>query len=173
MLTVVILAAAAMAPTSSLSEEKPGSGGFDRKQNALPAEVRKILDTADRFILLSLNPKLMTQQKPDKSSNELFHNYRVRRKIEIRTQNGRDELLRALYQGIADSDGTVAMCFNPRHGIRAGTGDQTVDLIICFECLSIEIYGKTHAQVLTTGSPASTFTRALNRAASLPGKPSP
>jgi len=161
MLAVVILAVAAIAPVSSFSEDKPGPGSFDRKQNALPPEVKKILDTADRFILLSLDPKLMTEQKPDKPSNELFHNYRVRRKIEIRTRNGRDELLRALYKGIADSDGSFAMCFNPRHGIRASMGDETVDVVICFECSSIQIHGKTDGELLTSGSPASTFTRAL------------
>jgi hypothetical protein len=171
MLALVILSAAAIQPISSLSEEKPASGEVARKENALPSEVRKILDKADRFVLLSLDPKLSEHQQ-DKPSDKFFHGYRVRRKIEIRTQKARDELSGALYEGIADWDGDIAMCFNPRHGIRANVGDETVDLVICFQCMSIQVYGKTDGEVFTTGSPAITFNRALGIAMPT-DKPSP
>jgi hypothetical protein len=171
MLGIVIVVAAALAPISLLSADEPGSSSL-REKNTLPPEVRKVLDTADRFILFSLDPHPVSEEKLDKASNELFHQYRVRRKIDIRTPKERAELLGALYKGISDSDGMVAMCFNPRHGIRATVGGETVDLVICFECLSIEIHARTNTSVLTTHSPAFTFNRALLRASSPPGKPS-
>jgi hypothetical protein len=162
MLALVILAAAAIGPMSSSSQEKRGTDRVDRKENALSPDVRKILDKADRFVLLSLDPKATAKQE-HKAWDEVFHDYRVRRKLEIRTQETRDQLLGALYKGIADSHGMVAMCFNPRHGIRASMGSENVDLLICFECMSIQIYGKTDGEVLTTGSPATIFNRVLGR----------
>lgn len=34
----------------------------------------------------------------------------------------------------------VAACFNPRHGLRAVHAGHTVDLVICFECLTLEVF---------------------------------
>lgn len=34
----------------------------------------------------------------------------------------------------------MAACFDPRHGVRAVHGGHTVDLVICFECLSLKVY---------------------------------
>ena len=50
-------------------------------------------------------------------------------------------------------------------------GNETVDLVICFECLSVEVHGKVETNVLTTGSPARMFNRALNAAAFPDTKP--
>jgi hypothetical protein len=33
-----------------------------------------------------------------------------------------------------------AACFNPRHGVRAKSKEGMVDLVICFECSSVELY---------------------------------
>ena len=65
-----------------------------------------------------------------------------------------------------DSKGLVAGCFNPRHGIRATAGGKTVELVICYECLSMKVYvdGKAKRAVLTTSSPAIVFNQALKDA---------
>lgn len=33
-----------------------------------------------------------------------------------------------------------AACFNPRHGVRAVRGGKTVELVICFECLKMDVH---------------------------------
>jgi len=48
-------------------------------------------------------------------------------------------LLAALRKGIQESDGTVAACFEPRLAIRATQNGHTVDVIICFHCMYIEV----------------------------------
>ena len=58
-----------------------------------------------------------------------------------------------------------AACFNPRHGIRATHDGKTVDLVICFECFSLQVFlGDTKAGALTTDSPPPTFDRVLRKA---------
>ena len=148
-----------IAPISLLSENQLAPAAFNKEQNALPPAVTNILEKSERFILLSLDPNIVVEErgaKPAKGpfQKELFHQYRVRRKVEMRTQQERDELLRAFYKGIAASDGLVAACFNPRHGVRAVLGDESVDLVNCFECFSIQVHGKSETEVLTIGSAA-------------------
>lgn len=140
--------------------------GYDAKQNQFSQETRKVLDRGEHFVLLSLDPTdsgLRSESAP--TPKEMFHDYGVLGRTEISSTEERTALLHALYKGIADSDGNVASCFNPRHGIRATLGDETVDLVICFECLSIQTHHKqSGGYMLTTSSPQPTFNRVLKRA---------
>jgi len=164
-LIIVIVAIAGIGGAWILFHRQSSVDGFDRTQNVLPDETRKVLDTGERFVLFSLNPTHPAlRRESDPSPNETFHDYAVLGKTEIHDQKERAELLRALYNGIANSDGMVASCFNPRHGISATLAGETVDLVICFECLSIETHAKNGKGVLTTRSPQPTFNRALERA---------
>lgn len=139
--------------------------GFDPVRNTLPPETKKVLDEGEHFYLLSLHPRrLPVESDPSPSPRETFHGYAVLGKTEIQDRNARTELLRALYKGIGDSDGRVASCFNPRHGISATLAGEAVDLVICFECYSISTHAKHGRGVLTTRSPQQTFDRTLERA---------
>ena len=66
-------------------------------------------------------------------------------------------------------------CFNPRHGIRATHDGKTVELVICFECSSFDIYSGSEGSVektkhlLVGKSPEATFNKVLKDAGS--GKP--
>lgn len=166
-LTVVIglLVVAVAAAVWLRSGKRPLRPGYGPNENHLPTETQKILDGAERFVLLSLDPThpaLRSEGAPP--PKETFHDYGVLGRTEIRSVEERTELLHALYKGIADSDGAVANCFNPRHGISATSGDETVDLVICFECLSMQTYHRQPGSRLTTRSPEPTFNRALERA---------
>lgn len=164
---ILVLAIAGAGVAWLSSSRNPSPDGFDRTQYSLPSEARKILDAGQRFILLSLDPMdpaLRSKSAP--APKETFHDYTVLGQTEIRDERQRADLLRALYKGIADSDGGIAPCFNPRHGISATLGDETVDLVICFECFSIETYtgAGESGLTLTTGSPEATFNGALESA---------
>ena len=52
----------------------------------------------------------------------------------------REKLVAVLRKGTTEHDGTFANCFNPRHGIRVASGGMTTDLVICFECLWVEVH---------------------------------
>jgi hypothetical protein len=61
--------------------------------------------------------------------------------------------------GRAD-DGSIAACFEPRHGIRAETEAGSVDFVICFQCLSMKIYHNGEASsALTASTPGDDLTR--------------
>ena len=143
----------------------PTDPGFDQSKNALPGKTMKVLDEGERFVLLAIDP--FPRSASDSSlprAKEVFHDFGILGKAEIRDVAQRKALLKALYQGIADSDGQVAACFNPRHGISASLGEETVDLLICFECLSIRTYAKHGKSVLTSDSSQQAFNLALEKA---------
>jgi hypothetical protein len=72
--------------------------------------------------------------------NESFHNYPILGKIEVSDKARHAALLQELYKGVGDSDGSIATCYFPRHGIHASLGNETVDLVICFECQQVYTY---------------------------------
>ena len=78
----------------------------------------------------------------------------------------RKTLLAALEKGAKDNDGTVARCFDPRHGIRVKAGDKTIDLVICFACYQTKVFtgDKLSGDYLTTDSPQPALNRVLKDA---------
>ena len=69
-------------------------------------------------------------------------------------------VVEAVYGGINDSDGMVAACFNPRHGIHAEVDGKPVDFVICFECLSMHIHVEGERNpARTTGAPGEFLTK--------------
>jgi hypothetical protein len=60
----------------------------------------------------------------------------------------------------------VAGCFIPRHGLRLKGGGKTVDLVICFQCLSAEVFvdGERQKGFLTSGEPQTEFDATLKAA---------
>ena len=101
----------------------------------IPAEVKAALAKADSWELYSLDPE--QRKDPPKVA---FHDWRVLGKTTVKDADTRTRLLAALEKGAKENDGTVADCFNPRHGIRVKAGDKTIDLVICFECYQTAIY---------------------------------
>jgi hypothetical protein len=65
-------------------------------------------------------------------------------------QRATSELLRA----VDDSDGTVAMCFEPRHALRAQSGGHVYDFLLCYECLSMNVFvdGRFRVGVAVAGN---------------------
>ncbi|HJZ58287.1 MAG TPA: hypothetical protein VKE74_25315 [Gemmataceae bacterium] len=141
--------------------------------NKLPAAAQVVLDKAEQFELLSLDPKPVPKADQDKEKN-VFHGYRVLGKTTVKDAT-RNTLLAALDKGIKDADPNLAAgCFNPRHGIRATHDGKTVDLVICFECLAIVVYvdDKSERGPHVTGSPQEAFDKVL-KAANVPLSPKP
>jgi hypothetical protein len=129
--------------------------------NRLAPDARTILDRADEIELLSLDPDRDSKAK----YTDTFHGYGVMGKTTLSASVDRAKLLKALYQGIHTSDGMVAACFIPRHGIQATHDGKTVHLVICFQCMQIHVYvDGRQSSVLTTSAPASVFNQILTDA---------
>jgi hypothetical protein len=67
-------------------------------------------------------------------NEQLFHDYRVLRQVAIVSTADRQRIVEAVRRGIADSDGKMARCFFPRHGVGMIEDGKTVEYLICFEC---------------------------------------
>src|SRR5262245_42140473 len=87
----------------------PLAAGAVDKDNKLPDDALKVLEKADSYELLSLDP--------DKGGlKDGFHGWKVLGKTTVKDMKTRVRVLNALKKGVADSDGAAAKCFLPRHG---------------------------------------------------------
>lgn len=127
----------------------------------LPADIQTTLESADTFTLFSIDP---TPAFEGKATNT-FQGRIILGQLDVQSRGTRMELIDALNQGISAGK-SVALCFNPRHGMRARKGDETVELLICFECGQIYVtsHSATSQLFMTTTNPASIFNRVLKEA---------
>jgi len=134
------------------------------KQRRFPAPTKRILEQADTFILLSLEPhRRSNSDPPAPPTQEKLRGYNVLGSTEIRDARERSELLQALYRGVEAAGDDLAMCFNPRHGIRATSSHGTIELVICFECGGIQLHQRHPSFVPMNDSPKKVFNRILER----------
>jgi hypothetical protein len=94
---------------------------------------------AQRLELLALHPYPHERTEPLTPAAD-FHGYEILGRADATDAAERDALLALVRRGIAASDGSVAACFNPRHGLSFTKDGHVTDLVICFECLSLTIY---------------------------------
>jgi hypothetical protein len=136
-------------------------------RNRIPEAVDRLFDKAQTFELISLDP----EPKTDKDGKVVpvkdgFHGWKVLGKTEVKEAAVRKRLSDALRLGAEDNFGMAAGCFIPRHGIRLKDGARTVDLVICFQCLSAQVFvnGERKEGFLTTGEPQKAFDAVLKAA---------
>ncbi len=127
----------------------------------IPERAMAALEKADQFELLSIDPDRLEERPKDD-----FHDWTVLGRRQIKDAVTRKKLVAALKNGAAENDGTVNMCFHPRHGIRAIHDGKTMDFVICFECFQVKVYAdeKRDDGFLTTGSPQPVFDQVLRDA---------
>ena len=127
----------------------------------LPRIASAALDGADRYELLSLDPRLPVPAAPD-----LFHGFRVLGQTVVNDQGARQELNRALRKGAESGFTNRPRCFNPRHGIRVTQAGRTTDFLICFECEQVQVWSGDQrvADWRTDASPLPTFDQVLQQA---------
>ena len=90
-------------------------------------------------------------QKP--KSDETFHDYPVLGKVDVKSAEARRVLMAALQDGLAQSDGTMAHCFWPRHALRIVEKGRTIDYVICFQCLQVMVFDGNSSETKPTTPP--------------------
>jgi hypothetical protein len=136
-------------------------------QNRIPEVVERLFDKAEMFELFSLDPKLgSAKEGKGVKGKDYFYGWQVLGKTEVKGEAERKRLADALQSGAEDNHGAVEKCFIPRHGVRLKGGGKTVDLVICFECLQVEVFvdGKREKGFLTSGEPQQAFDATLKTA---------
>ena len=133
-------------------------------------DLQDFLKDADEFTLFSINPEPDFQHQ----STNTFQNHAILGHFDVTSAETRQKLITALDDGIGEDMKSIPPgvavplpdCFNPRHGIRAKKGDETVEFLICFECHQIQIssnWGKSWF-FTTSSKPASVFNHVLKKA---------
>lgn len=128
----------------------------------MPADVSWSMSSADEVMLFSLQPNPVGDATD--LSADRFHGHKVLGSVRVSGAD-RVRLLTALRTGVADHDGSGAMCFIPHHGIRLKSGERTTDLVICFQCYQVKVYedgGESSFRV--SRSPRDTFNEILDKA---------
>jgi hypothetical protein len=118
-----------------------------------------IFASADSWTLFATKPLRLDEAHMPEAN---FHGYEILGQAELSDPIQRAELVKSLNGGIRANDDMVAGCFNPRHAVRAETADGRADLLICFECLQIYVFGaadSTNETVLTSKIPRAVFDR--------------
>jgi hypothetical protein len=125
----------------------------------LAAEYGDILFTDPSLELVALNPDWPT--KETQADPNTLHGYTVRGRASVDSRALRLELLEALAKGAKENNGTVAACFNPRHAIVAEVDGKICELIICFECLTCQIWNGNERvdNIDISETPRATFDR--------------
>jgi hypothetical protein len=121
--------------------------------NRIPEEILMVLDNAQEIELYSLDPKDIGKAK------ELG-------KTVIKNADVRKKLVAEFKSGVEDSIGLAALCFNPRHRLKAKYKDKVIDLVICFECLQVQysLDGKETRTLLISSKPQALFDNILKDA---------
>jgi hypothetical protein len=117
----------------------PGCG--TRFEAEVAAADRAVLAAPEALELFALLPFPSQGEEPLKPGEEAFHGYRILGRARVEDAGARAALLGLVRRGIDASDGAVAVCFLPRHGLRAERGGAAVDLVLCYECMQARVYG--------------------------------
>ena len=76
---------------------------------------------------------------------EVFHEYAVLGKVEITGAAELAKIAAAVQRAVVSPDAEPpAKCFRPRHALVARTKNQTLELVICFECRQYKQYGQKY-----------------------------
>ena len=94
--------------------------------HALPTEVRKILENAEKFEILA---ELDNQGESPLEPNRI---------VKVSEEQMKKDILEAFYLDAAAGDNPAA-CYIPRHKIVASDGNQTVEVEICFDCARFRV----------------------------------
>jgi predicted NAD-dependent protein-ADP-ribosyltransferase YbiA (DUF1768 family) len=97
-----------------------------------------------------------------------FHGYKILGSLKL-GDAARPKALAAVAKSIRESKGVQAKCFEPRHGLHAVLADgSTVDLVICFVCMSLELHADNAQQSVTITRAGKDTLNALLDAAKTP-----
>jgi hypothetical protein len=124
---LLLLASLGPSPLTGQAKKKP-----PRKEPPLPEGLKEALEKAETVVLYSLEPR-------DVDGKVFFHDYRALGRVDFKEKEDSAEAVKAVSEGLRGGQG--AKCFDPRHGLRLVRKGKTVDLVICFRCNSVRVYG--------------------------------
>lgn len=158
--------------TGPKPDSAPGTVADLSAPSPLPAGVHDVLAAATEFEIYALHPYSYPLEEEGLPGEEgqlgekglkedpFFHDHRVLGRATLKDPGTLGQVMQAVYRGIEANQSMVAACFNPRHGIHVRAKGHVVDFVICYECLSMNLYlDGAHHSVLTASAPGAELTR--------------
>ncbi len=135
-------------------------------QREMAPKLASAIESCSEVRLYSLDPgyysKLSRLFWRLKGGKELDQ-YRIIGSVLLKKPEEIRSLAESLRHAIESSDGTVAMCFNPRHALRFKASGREVSIVVCFECLNGVIAGFPGLEIFyNTREPASIWNQILD-----------
>jgi hypothetical protein len=134
------------------------------RQEPLAKELETLIGADTKVTLYSVDPKIdySWQSEGKRNGVDVFRDRPIRGYAEIEDKDEMLTLIRDIIAGIRQSDGRVAACFDPHHGLTIVRGAKKVDLLICFTCLNGQAFGAYAGnEFLVTSSPLKKFNESL------------
>ena len=140
------------------------SAAKSRQENRLPDDALRALTSDPKLTLFSIDPDHGTTNSPEVPA---FQRWPVLGQTTIATSEQRQQLADTLQGGLSRWSGReIVSCFSPRHAIRATSGTQTFDFLICFECGRLYYYppdsNRRHLNIRTKAGPFDDILVAAN-----------
>lgn len=110
----------------------------------LSEPVQGAFEAAEVWTLRALDPvphALRAERGEASPDAELLRGYAVLGTAEVTDGALKARLADHLTRAVEASDGMVAACFDPRHALSCQGPEGSYDVLICFECLQIYVYG--------------------------------
>jgi len=135
---------------------------FRKRQSTAVEALEKINPDKIQLYLYSLDP--LNRQPIIHDAPSVFYGYPILGRVEIKPIEEKRTLFQAFIQGVKESDGMEADCFEPRHGLRVIQEGRKTDFVICYSCLSVSAIGfGSNYEFLTSGTPMTLFNQYLDR----------
>ena len=138
-----------------------------RIKRAFPGQSRVIFENATQITIYSLDGDMRLDNAPHLSPTSApgqFHGYPILGKVNV-TGDEAKNVVNWIYGGFTKRRVINGMCFEPHHGLRAATGSNTVDVVICFGCTNMHIFSKgTESNSALSRSPEKYLNQLLTAA---------
>ncbi|MEM1449359.1 MAG: hypothetical protein AAGI22_09600 [Planctomycetota bacterium] len=157
--TLALAAYAALAACSSGAGGEVQAGEPPEPLFLIPDRETGIFQEAEIWTLFATNPSTPKEEVIEEQS---FRGYAVLGRANLSDPAAKRELVESFNAGLFERDGVVPGCFMPRHALRAETESGRAELLICYQCRRIWIFGDGEKRVdakLTTDRPVVTFDR--------------
>jgi hypothetical protein len=120
--------------------------------NALPADAAEALRSASEAEIYSLEP--YDSAVDEEADSSRLHGYLVLGKTALDPVSSRAAVAE-FETAVANWNGLVAACFDPRHGLRTKSNGHTFDFLLCYDCNGLAVYrdGTLLTSIGVTGSP--------------------
>lgn len=132
--------------------------------SSLPEPAAGVLGGAEELEVFSIESSMERRGEPMPEGAELLHGNRVIAKAAV-TDAAEREAIVSIVEGGLDPSVPPALCFVPRHAVRAKRAGKTIELVICYQCNQVKVFvDGLDGETLTTSNVQKDLDAAFQRA---------